>query len=146
LGMQRQRSRLSSFISLQMWSRSTSASPRMAFWKALMGGPAVQDKGPQHLGVPSQARHPFTFMFMSMSGSTLPSGQRNQLKACGCLSCTGIGHLLCVCAVGDRGQVSDGVLHCHSAQWGTSLLRHCRVLQGQATKSLTTRRTLPKLL
>ena len=40
LGMQRQRSRLRSFISLQMWSRSTSQPPRIAFWKALTGGPA----------------------------------------------------------------------------------------------------------
>ena len=40
LGMQRQRSRFSSFISLQMWSLSTLVSPRMRFWNAETAGPA----------------------------------------------------------------------------------------------------------
>ena len=39
LGMHLQRSRLSSFISLQMWSLSSGALPRMKRWKADTAGP-----------------------------------------------------------------------------------------------------------
>ena len=54
LGMQRQRSRLSSFISLQMWSLSAVAPPLMAAWKALMGGPAGAHRHAQ----PQESFHP----------------------------------------------------------------------------------------
>ena len=41
--MQWQRSRFSSFISLEMWSRSTVLPPLMCPWKALIGGPEHVD-------------------------------------------------------------------------------------------------------
>ena len=40
LGMQRHRSRFSSFICLHMWSRSTALSPLIFFWNADTAGPA----------------------------------------------------------------------------------------------------------
>lgn len=43
VGMHRQRSRLSSFISLEMWCRSIVAPSRISRWNADCGGPAGQE-------------------------------------------------------------------------------------------------------